>query len=77
MKLRELKGGHGYVTAYNLTIGSKEARDAGFVNEKGERFELKKTVDTENKRIIIELNSLSQPDETWIYISMHLYLILL
>lgn len=42
MKLRELKGGHGYVTAYNLTIGSKEARDAGFVNEKGERLELKK-----------------------------------
>ena len=49
MKLRELKGGHGYVTAYNLTIGSKEARDAGFVNEKGERFELKKQLTQRTK----------------------------
>ena len=64
MKLRELKGGHGYVTAYNLTIGSKEARDAGFVNEKGERFELKKTIDAKNKRIIIEIDSSSQSNVT-------------
>lgn len=56
MKLHPLKGGHGHVTAYSMTVGSKEARDAGFLNEDGTPKPVKKTVDTENHRIIIELD---------------------
>lgn len=31
-------------TAYTLTIGSKEAREAGLIGDKGELFDIKKEV---------------------------------
>ena len=51
MKLRPQKGNGGHVTSYNAIIGSKEARDAGFLNEDKTSKTLKKTVDTEGHRI--------------------------
>ena len=56
MKLYPKKRSDGHVTSYFANVGSKEARDAGFLNEDGTSKELKKTVDAENKRIIIEIN---------------------
>lgn len=56
MKLRPQKGNGGHITSYNVTIGSKEARDAGFLLEDGTAKPVKKTVDTEKHRIIIELD---------------------
>ena len=56
MKARPIKSRNNYITAYNLTIGCKEAREAGFVTEDGERMELKKTIDAKNRRIIIEVD---------------------
>lgn len=57
MKLRPQKGNGGHVTSYNVTIGSKEAREAGFLLEDGTAKPVKKTVDIENHRIIIELDT--------------------
>lgn len=56
MKLRPQKGNGGHITSYNVTIGSKEAREAGFLLEDGTAKPVKKTVDAENHRIIIELD---------------------
>lgn len=56
MKLRPQKGNGGHVTSYNVTIGSREAREAGLLNEDGTSKPVKKTVDTENHRIVIELD---------------------
>ncbi len=55
MKLRAQKGNGGHVTSYNVTIGSKEARDAGFLNEDGTAKPVRKIVDAESHRIIITL----------------------
>lgn len=55
MKLHAKKGNGGHVTSYLLIIGSKEAREAGFLNDDKTSKQIKKTVDSENKRIIIEL----------------------
>ena len=55
MKLQPKKGNGGHITSYRLIIGSREARDAGFVQADGTPMELKKTVDQEHRRIIIEL----------------------
>lgn len=54
-KLYPKKGNGGHVTSYFLNIGSKEARDAGFLNEDGTSKSVKKTVDAERKIIIVEL----------------------
>lgn len=56
MKLRPQKGNGGHITSYNATIGSREAREAGFLREDGTAKPVKKTVDTEGHRIIIELD---------------------
>lgn len=56
MKLFGIKGGHGHITAYSTTIGSREAREAGFLNPDGSSRILKKTVDTKRHRIIIEID---------------------
>lgn len=56
MKLRAQKGNGGHVTSYNVTIGSREAREAGLLMEDGTSRPVKKTVDVENHRIIIELD---------------------
>ena len=55
MQLYPKKGNGGHVTSYFVNIGSKEARDAGFLSEDGTSRELRKTVDPVNRRIIIEL----------------------
>lgn len=55
MKLRPQKGNGGHVTSYNVTLGSREVREAGFISEDGTPKPVKKTVDMENHRIIIEL----------------------
>lgn len=61
MKLFPLKGGHGHITAYRATLGSLEAREAGFLNEDGTSKILRKTADAKNHRIIIELD---EPEAT-------------
>ncbi|MEG0944909.1 MAG: hypothetical protein RSF86_14885 [Angelakisella sp.] len=35
MKLRANKGGNGYTTSYTVSVGSKEARDVGFLRADG------------------------------------------
>lgn len=55
MKLNPNKGNGGHVTGYRVIIGSKEARDAGLLNPDGTGKEIRKTVDPEKHRIIIEL----------------------
>lgn len=55
MKLSPRKREGGHVTSYRLIIGSKEAREAGFLHEDGTGKELVKIVDVENHRIIIQL----------------------
>ncbi len=62
MKLRAQKGNGGHVTSYNVTIGSREAREAGLLNEDGSSKPIKKSVDTENHRIIIELDPSAQDE---------------
>ena len=44
MKLQPIKREVDHITAYRLTIGSKEAREAGLVGKYGELFEIEKTV---------------------------------
>ena len=62
MKLYPRKGGHGKVTAYLAVIGSKEARDVGFVHPDGTRMELEKVIDVEQQTITIKIAAV-QPSE--------------
>ena len=55
MKLTPRKRENGYITSYRLIIGSREAREAGFLSDDGTGKELVKVVDAENHRIIIRL----------------------
>lgn len=55
MKLNAKRGNGGHITSYLAIIGSKEARDVGFLDADGHGLPLKKTVDTVNHRIILEL----------------------
>lgn len=57
MKLRPQKGNGGHVTSYNVTIGSREAREAGFLHEDGSPKPVKKTVIPEKYQIVIELDT--------------------
>ena len=45
MKLTPRKGNGGHITAYYATVGSREAREAGFIREDGKSRILKKEVD--------------------------------
>lgn len=56
MKLRAQKGNGGHITSYNVTIGSKEARECGFLNDDGTSKPIRKTVEADKGRIIIELD---------------------
>ncbi len=49
MRLTPRKGNGGHITAYFATVGSKEARDAGFIRPDGNSRILKNVVDTEKK----------------------------
>ena len=57
MKLRPQKGNGGHVTSYNVTIGSREAREAGFLHEDGSPKPDKKTEIPEKHQILIELDT--------------------
>lgn len=48
MRLTPRKGNGGHVTAYFATVGSREAREAGFIREDGKSRILKKEVDQKN-----------------------------
>ena len=63
MKLFGIKGGHGHITAYSTTIGSREAREAGFLNPDGSSKILKKTVDPEHHKIIIEIDAEAETEK--------------
>lgn len=55
MRLTPRRNGK-YVTAYFATVGSREARDAGFVREDGKSRILKKTVDREKGLLIMAVD---------------------
>lgn len=55
IRLSPKKGGHGHITSYSINIGSAEARECGFLDPDGAALPLKKNVDPENSRIVIEL----------------------
>ena len=61
MILSPKRGNYGHITSYTVNIGSKEARDCGFLDKDGKSLPIKKTVDTEHGRIIIELDKTAQP----------------
>ena len=56
MRLTPRKGNGGHITAFFASIGSKEARDAGFIREDGKSRILKKTVDPEKQTITISID---------------------
>lgn len=60
MKLRPQKGNGGHITSYNVTLGSREVRVAGFLHEDGSPKPVKKTVIPEKNQIIIELDMESE-----------------
>ena len=55
MFLSKKKNGKGYVTSYTLNIGSKEARDLGFINKDGDSKQIEKIIDTQKKILIVRL----------------------
>lgn len=63
MKLNAKHGNGGHITSYTLNVGSREARDAGFLNPDGTSKSIKKTVDAENGRIVFEVDgeAMEQP----------------
>lgn len=56
MRLTPRKGNGGHITAYFATVGSKEARDAGFIREDGKSRILKKTVDPEKGTLTLSVD---------------------
>jgi hypothetical protein len=56
MRLTPRKGNGGHITAYFATVGSREARDAGFIREDGKSRILKKTVDKESGTLIFSVD---------------------
>lgn len=63
MKLRAQKGNGGHITSYNVTIGSREAREVGFLLEDGTPKPVRKIVCPEEHRIIIELDTTTNKGE--------------
>lgn len=63
MILSPKKGNGGHITSYTVNIGSKEARDVGFLNDDRTSKQIRKIVDLENHRIIIELDEQEQKQE--------------
>lgn len=60
LKVYPIKGGHGHVTAYRISIGSAAARRCGFVDENGERYELETVELPGEKAVIIKVKQ--QPE---------------
>lgn len=57
MKLSKVQRKGGYTTAYRLSIGSKEARDAGFIRNDGTSKELRKEVNKAKGHIIFSVDT--------------------
>ena len=56
MILSPKRGNGGHITSYTLNVGSKEARECGFLNDDKTSKPIRKIVDAEHKRIIFELD---------------------
>lgn len=55
IKLSNKKDGYGNISSYTINIGANEAKECGFVDEDGNKLELEKVLDCNNKQIIIRL----------------------
>lgn len=64
MRLTPRKGNGGHITAFFASVGSKEARDAGFIREDGKSRILKKTVDPEKQTITISIDWTEENNRT-------------
>lgn len=56
MRLTPRKGNGGHITAYFATVGSREAREAGFIRPDGKSRLLRKTVDMEKGTLTLEVD---------------------
>lgn len=64
MRLTPRKGNGGHITAYFETVGSKEARDAGFIRPDGNSRILKKVVDTEKGTLTFQVDWEAEENRT-------------
>lgn len=64
MRLTPRKGNGGHITAYFVTLGSKEARDAGFIRPDGNSHILKKVVDTEKGTLTFQVDWEAEENRT-------------
>lgn len=64
MRLTPRKGNGGHITAYSATVGSKEARDAGFIRPDGNSRILKKVVDTEKGTLTFQVDWEAEENRT-------------
>lgn len=64
MRLTPRKGNGGHITAFFASVGSKEARDAGFIREDGKSRILKKTVDPIKQTITISIDWTEENNRT-------------
>lgn len=64
MRLTPRKGNGGHITAYFTTVGSKEARDAGFIRPDGNSRILKKVVDTEKGTLTFQVDWEAEDNRT-------------
>lgn len=55
IKLSNKKDGYENISSYTINIGANEAKECGFVDEAGNKLELEKVLDCNNKQIIIRL----------------------
>lgn len=64
MRLTPRKGNGGHITTYFATVGSKEARDAGFIRPDGNSRILKKVVDTEKGTLTFQVDWEAEENRT-------------
>ena len=64
MRLTPRKGNGDHITAYFVTLGSKEARDAGFIRPDGNSRILKKVVDTEKGTLTFQVDWEAEENRT-------------
>ena len=64
MRLTPRKGNGGHITAYFATVGSKVARDAGFIRPDGNSRILKKVADTEKGTLTCQVDREAEENRT-------------
>lgn len=64
MRLTPRKGNGGHITAYFATVGSREAREAGFIREDGKSRILKKSVDPEKGTLTMAVDWAAENSRT-------------